>query len=140
MTDAKQCWANSKTTSIESCNDWTYGDTRSHIGVGFDRKKSWTYLYFSSSPNLTNDDTESGYNRVVVNIRFDGKVTKRFTMTQDWGSKFLHFRNDNSIKAAMRQYSTMLVELEWYGCGRAYFEYDLTGATAKMSEARSLVR
>ena len=117
----------------------TYRGTASSVNVGFEGRTEWAYLYFTSSPNLTNDDTKSGYNSVRVHIKFDNEAPAYYYMTQEWGSKFLHFNNDKIIQK-IKAHSTMLVELQWYGSGSVYFEYDLTGSSYAMSEAKKLAR
>src|SRR3546814_20018666 len=57
-------------------------------------------------------------------------------MTQRWGERFLHFRDDDRAISRMLSSPDVLLELEWYGAGAAYFRFDLAGAASVIRNAR----
>src|SRR3546814_14645482 len=57
-------------------------------------------------------------------------------MTQRWGERFLHFRDDDRAISRMLSSPDVLLELEWYGAGAAYFRFDLAGAESVIRNAR----
>jgi hypothetical protein len=62
------------------------------------------------------------------------------TLTQDWGSKFLHFADDKDIIQKIAQSNAVLLELNWYGTGKTYFLFSLRGSSAALGKIRSTCR
>lgn len=112
-----------------------YHDINSWMGVGCDADNEWVYLGFNDSPNLSKDTTESGYNLIKTRIKWDDNV-EDVSLTQDWGAKFLHFKDDSIVTSKIAASSTALVELQWHGEQATYFKYSLSGSSKAISEIR----
>ena len=94
------------------------------------------YLLFpDGAPNLTDTDTESGYDVIESRVRWDDEIRTEI-WTQEWGSEVLHARNDRAIEGRLRRHHRMLIELNWYGEGAVHFPVSLDGASAAIDEAR----
>lgn len=122
--------------SSYAVNDWRvptermafpYHNISANIGIGCDKNSSWIYLVFSDTPNLSKTETRNGYNRIESRIKFDDKV-ETVTLTQEWSSKFIHFLDREDIINKVKKSKKMLIELNWYGNGLTYFEFNLEGA------------
>jgi RNA polymerase subunit RPABC4/transcription elongation factor Spt4 len=135
MTGKRQAFASSPTVSAAERMDFPYGDVRAWLGVGCDGTDEWAYIGFSSAPNLTDTDTESGYNRIRTRIKWDESL-EDVTLTQEWGAPFLHFRDDDAAIARMATAGSALLELNWYGQGRSYFSFPLDGSSASIATIR----
>ena len=117
-----------------------YRDIESWVGFGCNRKGSeWAYIGFSQRPNLTNSETQDGYNLITERIKWDDLVTS-ITFFQDWGSKFLHFQDDQKNIQNIMTKSIMLLELSWYGERDVYFQYSLKGSSKAIQDARNICR
>ncbi|WP_352284177.1 hypothetical protein [Pseudoalteromonas sp. Q18-MNA-CIBAN-0097] len=112
-----------------------YHDVNSWMGVGCDADNEWVYLGFNDSPNLSKDTTESGYNLLKTRIKWDDNV-EDVSLTQDWGAKFLHFKDDSVVSSKIAASSSALVELQWHGEQPTYFKYSLSGSSKAISEIR----
>ena len=112
-----------------------YHDVNSWMGVGCDADNEWVYLGFNDSPNLSKDTTESGYNLIKTRIKWDDNV-EDVSLTQDWGAKFLHFKDDSVVTSKIAASSSALVELQWHGEQPTYFKYSLSGSSKAISEIR----
>lgn len=112
-----------------------YHDVNSWMGVGCDADNEWVYLGFNDSPNLSKDTTESGYNLLKTRIKWNDNV-EDVSLTQDWGAKFLHFKDDSVVTSKIAASSSALVELQWHGEQPTYFKYSLSGSSKAISEIR----
>lgn len=127
MTDKKSAYATSSYTSSMEPMSFPYSNIKSFIGIGCTETSSWAYIGFSDSPNLVNTKTEDGYSVINTRIKFDN-IVKNERLTQDWGSKFIHFYNAEKIIQKIKQSKTLLLELNWYGNSPTYFKYQLDDA------------
>lgn len=127
MTDKKSAYATSSYISSSDPMNFPYNNIKSFIGVGCTETSSWAYIGFSDSPNLINTKTERGYSVIESRIKFDDKVEET-TLRQDWGSKFIHFIDREDIINKVKESKKLLLELNWYGNGLTYFEFNLEGA------------
>ena len=73
---------------------------------------------------LNNTQTEDGYNNISTKMKFNDEV-ESISLTQDWGSKFLHFQNDEKIIAKIEKANSLLLKLNWHGSGSVYFKFPL---------------
>ena len=92
---------------------------------------------FTTSPNLSNDKTESGYSVSSNRVSFDGRNPIWATFTQNWGGETL-FSSDKRLVRGIASGKTMRIELKWYGEGSVIFPFDLSGsskALANLSES-----
>lgn len=119
-------------TPTERMN-FPYTDIKSFIGIGCEKGNKWAYLGFNNSPNLSNDKTQNGYNLINARIKFDDKASTT-SLSQEWGSKFLHFKYPEQIIEKIKKSNTFIIELEWYGNGNVYFKYPLSGAKNVIDE------
>ena len=125
----------SKDASPTERMDFPYGDVKGWLGVGCDGNSEWAYVGFTTAPNLANTTTKDGYNLISTRIKFDDEV-EQITMTQDWSSKFIHFRNDSDIIEKFMTANTILLEMNWYGEGKTYFRFSGSGSTSAINQIR----
>ena len=136
MTSEVQSFASSPDVSSIKRMDFPYHDTRAWLGVGCDGENEWAYIGFSKSPNLSNDETEDGYNRIRTRIKWDGNL-ENVELTQDWGAKFLHFSNDAAAISQMAGASSVVLELRWHGQQSVHFEFPLRGSSQAIKTIRT---
>lgn len=135
MTGKFSAYVHSPTAYPSKKMSFPYSDVNSWMGVGCDNESEWVYFGFNSAPNLTKDETKDGYNLIKTRIRWNDQV-ENVTLTQDWGAKFIHFRNDASAISKISASSTALLELHWHGQQPTYFEYSLNGSSKAIAEIR----
>ena len=92
------------------------------------------HVHFSSTPNITNDETKDGYNISRSRVKWDDRDPITIELTQRWGSRNLV--PDNPSPRSVMRSSTLLMEFEIYGQGKVAFKYDLAGSTKAINEAR----
>lgn len=136
MTGETMHFAHSPTISPTRKMSFPYSDVRAWFGVGCDSENEWVYVGFNSSPNLANDETKDGYNLIRTRIKWDDTLEK-VELTQDWGAKFLSFRNDQYIIQQVMKSGEALFELQWHGEQAVYFKFSLDGSSSAISEIRS---
>lgn len=136
MTGEFSAYAHSPTAYPSAKMEFPYHDVNSWMGVGCDAKNEWVYFGFNSAPNLANDKTEDGYNLIRTRIKWNDNV-ENVSLTQDWGAKFIHFRNDASAISKISASSTALLELQWHGNQPTYFKYSLNGSSKAIAEIRA---
>lgn len=137
MTGKESAYASSPIIEPTKKMDFPYSDTTAWLGVGCDGKKEWAYIGFNKAPNLTDTDTEDGYNLIRTRIKWDGKI-ENITLTQYWGASFIHFRDDKSIISNIANSNSVLLELKWYGEQKTHFEFPLNGSSTALKNIRSL--
>ena len=135
MTGEVSAYCSSKFASPTERMDFPYSDVKGWLGVGCDGDSERAYVGFTTAPNLANTTTEDGYNRISTRIKFDDEV-EQITMTQDWNSKFIHFRNDSDIIEKFMTANTILLEMNWYGEGKTYFRFSGSGSTRSITQIR----
>ncbi|MDW1948755.1 hypothetical protein R7P34_13060 [Vibrio sp. 780] len=137
MTGEIRAYANSPTIQSTKKMSFPYSSTRSWLGVGCNQKgEEWIYVGFTNAPNLNGTETKDGYNLISTRVKWDNNIEST-KLIQDWGSKFIHFRNDkNAIKNALKS-NQMLLELNWHSQGNQYFKYSLNGSSAAIKTIRS---
>ncbi len=136
MTGKLSAHAHSPNTSPTKVMSFPYSDVSAWLGVGCKNGSEWVYIGFSKSPNLTNTETEDGYSVIRTRIKWNGKV-ENVVLHQDWGAKFLHFRDDASALAKIAASNTALLELQWHGQQSTYFEFTLNGSSKAISEIKA---
>ena len=109
---------------------WPYNDVEAQILVQCSGPMTW--IRFTTSPNLTNDETMSGYNVSNLPVRLDGQST-RWRTTQSWGDNDINL--PKSAIDAFKRSKTFEIVLPWYGEGNVRFKWDLTGSSEMISEA-----
>ncbi|WP_135475265.1 zinc ribbon domain-containing protein [Pseudoalteromonas sp. KS88] len=133
MTGKVTFYAASKTTYPVPGMKFPYSDVDSWIGVGCDGKSEWVYFGFSNAPNLTNTSTEDGYSLINTRLKWDDKV-ETVGLTQDWGSRFIHFREDKKALLNLKNSQNIKLELQWHSQDRVYFNYSLRGSSKAIQE------
>lgn len=136
MTGKLQAFAHSPQTSPTRRMEFPYNSVEAWLGVGCDEKSEWVYIGFNSAPNLANDETEDGYNLISTRIKWDDSL-ENVKLTQDWGAKFIHFREDGSALSKISASSKALLELQWHGEQPTYFEFSLNGSSKAITEMRN---
>ncbi len=135
MTNEMTWYAISPYVTSTSKMSFPYTGTEAWIGIGKDSKDEWVYIGFTKEPNLVNTKIGNGYDSVKIRIKWDDELTET-TLTQTWGSKFLHFSNDHEIISRISKHNKVLIELEWYGSGKVYFEFPLSGSAKAIKTMR----
>lgn len=138
MTGEVQAYATSPRTTATQTMDFPYRGVEGWLGFGCDGQSEWAFIGFDEQPNLTKTEPQSGnYSTFSTRVRWDDNV-QTVRMRQEWGSRFLHFRSGAKAIANMRQASTVLVELNWYGAGndQTYFRFTLNGSAKAIARAR----
>lgn len=139
MTGEVQAFATSPRTGPTRQMDFPYTDVEGWLGFGCDGQDEWAYIGFTEAPNLTNSDPQSGgYSTFTVRVRWDDEV-QTMRMTQEWGSRFLHFQSDATAIEKIAASNEVLVELKWYGSGSVYFQFSLSGSANAIAHARAAV-
>lgn len=113
-----------------------YGDTKAGLGVGCNRKSEWAYVVFTNKPNITDDITEDGYNRIKTRAKWDDDLGY-VNLTQGWGDDALHFKDDALAIENIIRKNQLLLELNWHGSGRVLFKFPLQGSTAAITDMRT---
>lgn len=137
MTGKFSAYAHSPKAKPSKKMSFPYSDVYSYIGIGCDSDSEWVYFGFNGAPNLTKDETKDGYNSIKTRVRWDKEV-EDVALTQDWGSKFIHFRNYSSAISSISASKTALLELQWHGQQPVYFNFTLNGSSKALSEIRAL--
>ena len=124
MTDKGSAYASSPIVAPIKTMGFPYSDVKAWLGIGCNNSAKWVYVGFTTAPNLNNTQTEDGYNNISTKIKFNDEV-ESISLTQDWGSKFLHFQNDEKIIAKIEKANSLLLKLNWHGSGSVYFKFPL---------------
>ena len=136
MTKELSAYAHSPVAFPNKVMSFPYSDVNAWLGVGCDKGNEWVYIGFSSAPNLANTETEDGYNLIKTRVKWNNEI-ENVVLSQDWGAKFLHFRNDASALAKIASSNTALLELQWHGQQPIYFEFTLNGSSKAISEIKA---
>lgn len=113
-----------------------YKNVRSWIGVGCNKKDEWVFIGFNKSPNITNDETQDGWNLISTRFKWD-KDVEPVKLSQTWGGKFLHFLdNDSKFIEKIESKNSGLLELSWHGQGSVYFPYSFAGSSKAIAAIR----
>lgn len=110
----KRSYVSFKNVNSDSKMDFPYNNTTASISVVKNKNNTWAYMEFSQSTNLVNTETEDGYNIVKANVFIDG-VRETATLTQEWGSKTLHFRYSTWLINKLKNCNSFRVNLRWHG-------------------------
>ncbi len=130
MTEEKTCYALSKNVPPTRPMGFPYNDTRAWLGIGYDGKKYWVFVGFNTIPNILDTDISSSgdYEYFFTRVKWDRDTIESVELSHDVGSRFLHFYDDDKIIEKIKNHKTMLLELKWFGEGKVYFKFPLTGA------------
>lgn len=132
-------FAHSEQVTSNKKMDFPYHNTKAWLGVGVDGESEWTYIGFSNEPNISDDETQDGYSVIITRVKWDEEIEK-MSFTQDWGSKFINFREDGYAITKIENSNTMLLELSWYGQDKVYFSFPLSGSAAAIDKIRKNVQ
>jgi hypothetical protein len=133
MTGTETWYASSPVVAPKEKMDFPYSNVKAWLGIGYDGKNEWVYVGFNEAPNLNDTSTKDGYNLVSTRIKWDDKI-KDIQLTQEWGSKFIHFKDDEAVVSKIAKSNTVLLELNWYGEGKVYFRFPLDGSSAAIDK------
>lgn len=136
MTGKKQAYATSVSVPPTRRMDFPYANVKAWMGVGCGGTSEWAYFGFSSTPNITNDETKSGYNVINTRIKWDNSI-QNTRLVQEWGAKSIHFSNDAAAIAKIAGSSIVMLELKWHGQGSVNFKFPLEGSSAAIQEMRA---
>jgi len=133
MTGDFSAYASSPRVSPLKPMGFPYGDVSSWLGVGCNSESSWVYIGFNDTPNISRDETGDGYNYIKARVKWDVDVVEE-VLTQEWGSRFIHFKKDKGVLSRIPSSKKIKVELYWYKHGKQYFEYDLSGSGSSIEK------
>jgi len=136
MTNKFQAFASSPRAASKTDMEFPYQGTVGWLGIGCDTNSEWAYFGFTNQPNITNDETEDGYNLIETRIRWDDQV-QDVVLIQTWGAKFLHFKNDTAAILKIASSNSVLLELNWHGQKPVHFEFTLRGSSKAIQELRN---
>lgn len=137
MTGDVQAFAFSKPVEPTRKMNFPYADVTATLSFGCDSDSEWLYIGFSESPNLLDTKTEDGYYTVYPRIKFDGTLSQQ-RFSQEWGSRYLHFRQDERNIPKVMNSNTFMLELNWHGSGKRLFNFSLSGSADAIQKARSI--
>lgn len=137
MTGKKSSYASSPSVMATKRMGFPYSDVKAWLGVGCDGESKWAYIGFNKKPNLSDTKTKDGYNLIQTRIKW-GKRVEEVTLTQDWGAKFIHFKDDESAISNIVNSKSALLELKWHGEQGTYFKFPLSGSSAALKRIRKL--
>lgn len=129
MTNEKNTFISSPMISPTKEMSFPYSSVKAWIGIGCSNNNTWAYIGFTSAPNITNYTTENGFNTFKTRIKFNEKIEHYF-LSQEWGSKFIHFNDDLAIIKKIKESNSMLLELNWHGNSKTYFKFSLKGSSS----------
>lgn len=138
MTGVRSSYASSPAVPAVKPMDFPYNRVTASLHFGCNAESEWIYFAASEAPNITDDETESGYNLIRTRLRWDNEVVDT-RLTQTWGERFLHVvspQREDAIKRVMAS-SVVRLELNWYGEGRVHFDIPLRGSSAAVAETRA---
>ena len=136
MTGKFSAYAHSPKAYPSKKMSFPYADVNAWMGIGCDNKSEWVYFGFNSAPNLTKDETKDGFNLITTRVKWNNEV-ENVTLSQDWGAKFIHFRNYSAAISKIAASNTALLELQWHGQQPTYFEFSLNGSSKALAEIKS---
>ncbi len=128
MTSQVTFQAKSSTTYPTTKMSFPYGDTKAWLIIQYDGVNESVAILFSTSPNLTNTTINNGYYTITARVKFDDTI-EEVKLYQEWLDKYLIFVDSNRVIQRMKTSKTMLLELSWFGQGKVYFNFDLTGVS-----------
>ena len=133
MTGEENWYATSLTIGPTEKMNFPYGDVTAYLGVGYDGEDEWIYIGFTEAPNLNGTIIKDGYNLIKTRIKWDDEL-ENISMTQNWGSKIIHFQNNKIVVSKIVESNTMLLELDWYGEDKVYFRFSLAGSSTAIDK------
>ncbi|WP_415712704.1 hypothetical protein [Maridesulfovibrio sp.] len=136
MDGTTNCFAHSQDVRPTKAMSFPYAKVRAWLGVGTDGKSEWAYIGFSEEPNIINKKVGNGYGTIKTRIKWGDRV-EEISLTQDWGSKFIHFNYDSQIIAKIAKHGKVMIELDWFRQGKRYFVFSLQGSSAALAKIRN---
>lgn len=133
MSGSTTHYATSPRTKPNSPMGFPYADVTAVIGVGCDKTSKWAYFRFSKAPNLTNTDTEDGYNIIKNRIKWGDKLDT-ITLTQVWGSDALHAKYKPDFISKLMANKSVVLELDWHGQSRVLFDFPLNQSSESLEK------
>lgn len=123
-----------RTTPTRKLN-YPYEQIAVSLGFGCDGSDEWMYLSFSEPPNIDDAVVEEESNRYTFKIQFDDD-SARYAMTQKFGTRSLHFKDDAQVAQRVLDASSMTLEVNWYSEGVVRFVFALEGSAEAIAAAR----
>lgn len=126
----KRAYVESKVVISDHEMDFPYKNTTARINVVKNNQSTWAYIEFSSSPNIVGSEIQDGYNVIKANVYIDD-VRETATLTQEWGSKTLHFRYPVWLIGKLKNCETFRINLRWHGNSNAVWSFSGNGFTSE---------
>lgn len=125
----------SKDTPPTAGMNFPYRNVTGNIFVGRNGANEFAAFGFTEQPNLLNVDLQQNRNIIRTRIKWDDKL-QNVTLIQKWGDRFLHFSDTKDAIIKIMSAKEVLLELDWYGSGKVYFKFDLTGSSKAIGNVR----
>lgn len=113
--------------------NYPYNEITASIGFGCDKTGEWMYVAFSEPPNIANTQTEDELHRFISRVSFD-KDTEEYEVTQKFGERFIHFRDDARLLQSLVASTSMSFEVDWHREGPARFKFPLAGSAEMINK------
>lgn len=135
MTDDVNVYAQSNLVGPTKKIDFPYEDVEAMLVVACNNNEEWTYIWFTKSPNIAGSQSFDGYDMINTRVKWDDMLGKAI-LTQDYGSKSLHFSMEKEIIENIQKSNTFLIELSWFSNSQVYFRFPLSGSAKAISSIR----
>lgn len=139
MTGSIETYANSPEAGPTRPMSTPYDDIRGWLGVGCNNEREWVYVGFTDTPNIHDKEISEGHHIINTKMKWGEKI-ENIVLGQKPGSTFLHLlrhhKNDNTHINNLLNSNEALLELDWFGQGKVYFRFDLSGSSGVISSIR----
>ncbi len=124
-----------KTTSNNPMSTPYYNGTKASLHVGTDGFSEWCYISFNKEPIIKNTEIKDCYNAFTTRLEWDDDIC-HMDFTKEWGTSFIHFVEDKKAINKIMENNKVLLELDWYGEGKVYFEFTLNSSADAIKKIR----
>lgn len=134
MTGTEKWTAKSSYAVATEEMEFPYHNVEAWIEVVCESGTTNVKIGFSNGPNLMDTSLhQDGYEIIDTRIKWDVKI-EEIRLNHDYASKYIDFRNDQDIIEKLKNYNTLLLELNWFAEDEVYFEFSLDGSKEAMDE------
>ena len=91
--------------------------------------------FFYKEPIIKNTEIKDCYNAFTTRLEWDDDIS-HMDFTKEWGTSFIHFVEDEKAIDKIMENNKVLLELDWYGEGKVYFEFTLNGSADAIKKIR----
>ena len=130
--------AHSSVTKPTNNIGFPYSDTKAWFAVACNGIDEHIAIGFNIDPDLRRVGTKNGYAIIKAKIKWDNKV-KDVLFLHKRGSHILLFHNASEAEYLLltlyiARSNSALLELDWHGEGKVYFDFSLKGSSAALEK------